>query len=210
MKVRRLFVIGGGAFLVNLLLFAVMERMASRQAVDLKAPSTALSIDFVRLKRDPEPVSVKPREKPPEKKVEQDLMTPPTPVPRPKPLRVQEINMQMPRIDLAMNISGVPFLGKMSNSDFSGLSEAIPLVRTAPLYPPSALSRKIEGRVRVLFTVTENGAVAEPEVIESEPPNVFNAAALRAIRNWKFRKKMVDGVPVAWKSVQTIIFRLER
>jgi periplasmic protein TonB len=207
---RRRISIGGCALLINVLLFAVMERMAAQGPVSLSVPPSALSVDFVRLKRDPEPPKVKPREKPPEKKPEPDLVRPDLQVPRPQPLRVRDIDLRMPRIDLAMNISGVPFLGEMSDAGFSGLSEAIPLVRTPPLYPPSALSRKIEGHVKILFTVNEDGAVVDPEVIEAKPPNIFDSSAIRAIRNWKFRKKMVDGAAVSWKAVQTIIFELDR
>lgn len=211
MKTQRLWSIGGGALLINGLLFVLMERMSAQEPIGLTTPAPALAIDFVRLKKQPEPPQITPREKPPEQKPTQpDLLQPDIPVPRPQPLRVSDIDMNMPRLDLAMNISGVPYSGEMSAGNFSGLSEAIPLVRTAPLYPPSALSRKIEGRVKILFTVSEDGTVLDPKVIASEPPNVFDSSALRAIRKWKFRKKMNEGRAVAWQSLQTIIFKLDR
>lgn len=211
MSKQRFLSIGGGALLINCLLFVLMERMSAQQPVNLTAPPSALAIDFVRLKKQPEPPKIKPREKPPEKKQQTpDLLPPDVSVPRPQPLRVKDISMSMPHMDLAMNISGVPFMGEVANAGFSGLSEAIPLVRTAPLYPPSALSRRIEGRVKILFTVTEEGAVLDPKVIEADPPHVFDSSALRAIRKWKFRKKIADGKPVSWQSVQTIIFKLDR
>lgn len=209
---QRYLVIGGGALLINLLLFVLMARMAAQRPLNLTALPAGLSIDFVRLKKQLEPPKVKPREKPPEKKQQhqQQVPVPDVTVPRPKPLRVKDIDMKMPAMDLAMHISGVPFKGEMGGSGFGNITEAIPLVRTAPLYPPSALTRKIEGRVKVLFTVSENGSVLDPKVIEADPPNVFNSSALRAIRKWKFRKKIADGKPVSWQSVQTIIFKLDR
>lgn len=210
MNTRRLYCIGGGALLINSLLFVLMERMSAQQPVNLTAPPSVLAIDFVRLKRQPEPPKIKPREKPPEKKQQPDLLQPDMPIPRPQPLQVKDINMSMPRLDLSMDVTGTPFSGEMSAGGFNGLSEAIPLVRTAPLYPPSALSRRIEGKVKILFTVTEDGAVMNPKVIQADPPHVFDSSALRAIRKWKFRKKMVDGQPVSWQSVQTIIFKLDR
>lgn len=208
---QRFATIGGGALLINALLFVLMERMSSQDPVKLMAPSSTLAIDFVRLKKQPEPPKIKPREKPPEKKQPTpELIQPDIPVPQPQALRVRDINMSMPKLDLSMNISGTPFTGSMGAGDFSGLSEAIPLVRTSPLYPPRALSRRIQGKVKILFTVTEDGAVMDPKVIASEPPDVFDSAALRAIRRWKFRKKIVDGKPVSWQSLQTIIFKLDR
>lgn len=81
----------------------------------------------------------------------------------------------------------------MADAEFSGSSEAIPLVRTAPLYPPSALSRKIEGRFKVLCTVTEDGSVLDPKIIEADPLNVFDSSAMCTIRKWKLRMKVING-----------------
>jgi len=108
-----------------------------------------------------------------------------------------------------MNISGVPFKGEMGGG-MGGLREAIPLVRISPLYPPRALSRRIEGRVKIEFTVSEEGKVINPIVVAAKPKGVFNRAALRAIRKWKFNKRLVDGLPVQWQTVQTIIFQMDK
>ncbi|MGR9054276.1 MAG: TonB family protein [Gammaproteobacteria bacterium] len=211
MTKSRLAIIGTSALTINLVLFVLMEAMSVQAPLNLKAIASVLSVDFVRLKKQPEPPKIQEREKPPEHKPEQhNLLTPDVSVPRPRPLRVNDIDIDIPRIDLSMSIAGVPFSGVMADTGMGGLTEAIPLVRTAPLYPPSALSRRIQGHVKVLFTVNEEGNVEEPKVIEAKPSTVFDNAALRAIRKWKFRKKIVDGQPVSWQSVQTIIFKLER
>jgi len=211
MKRRRLGYIGAGALLINGLLFVLMERMSVQEAVDLKAVPATLAIDFVRLKRQPEEERIKPREQLPEK-----TETTPEPianqmnVPKPQAPRVNELNVQMPHLDLAMHVSGTPYAGVMAAAKIGGFAEAVPLVRTSPLYPPSALARRQEGTVTVRFTVSEEGDVIDPEVIESTPSSVFDSSALRAIRNWKFRKKIVNGQAVAWQSLQTIIYKLER
>lgn len=211
MNRQRILSVGGGALCINVLLFILMEAMSVQPPLNIKAPESVLSIDFVRLKKQPEPPETKPREMPPEKKPPQEnLLTDDLAVPKPQPLRIKDVDMQLPRLDLSMNVAGVPFLGRMADTGFGGLTEAIPLVRTAPLYPPNALNRRIEGHVKVLFTVNEEGRVIDPKVIEARPANIFNSSALRAIRRWKFRKKMENGQPVSWQSVQTIIFKLER
>ena len=210
MKTRLLF-IGGGALIINTLLFILMESMSAPKAIQLNAPAPKLSIDFVRLKKKPAPTPIKPRNKPKKKlKKPDNLMLPDMPTPNSTSIRVKNINIKIPKMDLSMNISGVPFRGQLANSGLGGLSEAIPLIRTSPLYPPRALSRKIEGKVKVLFTITKEGTVINPKVIQATPEKTFNRAALRAIRKWKFKKKLVDGEAVSWQSVQTISFKLAK
>jgi len=46
--------------------------------------------------------------------------------------------------------------------------------------------------------------------MESDPPRLFDEAALRAIERWKFRPKIVDGTPVEQRAKQTIEFTLQQ
>lgn len=209
MIAKRHTAIGLGAVFINLLLFAVMERMASQRPVLLKMPTDTLVIDFVRLKREPPVPQMKERVKPKQPKNE-PLTVPELSVPSPKPVKVNPVAMNVPNMDLALNIAGQPFKGEMGSGGLGSIQEAMPLIRTAPLYPPSALAKRIEGKVKILFTVTEEGTVVDAQVIESQPKGVFDSTALRAIRHWKFQKKNVDGQAVRWQSVQTIYFKLER
>jgi protein TonB len=66
----------------------------------------------------------------------------------------------------------------------------------------------VEGYVTIRFTVTDDGTVSNPKVIESRPPRVFDRAALAAIKRWKFRPKFVNGVAVEQNGVQTIEFTI--
>jgi protein TonB len=52
--------------------------------------------------------------------------------------------------------------------------------------------------------------VANPSVIDSEPPRLFNRDALRAILRWKFKPRIVDGQPVARDAEQTIEFKMNQ
>ncbi|MYF51747.1 MAG: energy transducer TonB, partial [Gammaproteobacteria bacterium] len=51
--------------------------------------------------------------------------------------------------------------------------------------------------------------VSDVKVMESDPPRLFDEAALAAMQRWKFRPKIVDGTPVAQRAKQTIEFVLE-
>jgi len=78
--------------------------------------------------------------------------------------------------------------------------EMLPLVAVTPTYPTRAASRGIEGWCLVSFTVSGTGAVIEEtvEVLDAEPPNIFNRSSVRAARRFKFQPRVVsgEGVPV--------------
>jgi protein TonB len=84
-------------------------------------------------------------------------------------------------------------------------TDAIPYVRIEPTYPRAALARGIEGWVRVQFSVTASGAVTDVQIIEADPPRLFDKAALDAVRQWRYRPKIVDGRPEERVGLQTLI-----
>jgi protein TonB len=89
-------------------------------------------------------------------------------------------------------------------------TNVIPLVRIPPRYPMRAARRKIEGWVKVEFTITETGAVKDALVVESQPGDIFNSSALDAIRKWKFKPKIIDGETFEQRAVQILQFKLKK
>jgi len=55
-----------------------------------------------------------------------------------------------------------------------------------PVYPPELKAEKLHETVRVRYIVDENGAIASPEVLNGDQR--LHAAALAAIRQWKYRQ----------------------
>lgn len=86
----------------------------------------------------------------------------------------------------------------------------IPLERVPPKYPARAAERHIEGWVKIEFTITTSGEVENAVVVEAEPAEVFDQAALKAINQWTFKEKIVNGVAVEQRAVQTLQFKLTR
>ena len=85
----------------------------------------------------------------------------------------------------------------------------LPIVRVAPVYPARALSRGLEGFVDLQFTVTTTGTVKDPIVLQSTS-SLFERAAIRAVLKFKYKPRVVDGVPVEVPGVKTrISFQLE-
>lgn len=94
---------------------------------------------------------------------------------------------------------------EMQGMDLSLTSdgEYLPLVRMEPQYPRRAAERGIEGWVTVEFTVTEDGTVADPFILQAEPENIFNRAAIKAVLRFKYKPKVVNGVAQSVEGVRT-------
>jgi protein TonB len=78
---------------------------------------------------------------------------------------------------------------------------ALQRVRTVqPDYPPAALAAGREGRVELSFNVDGAGKVRDVRVVQSSPPGVFDEAARRAVRQWRYAPR--DGADAAVETVE--------
>jgi len=73
------------------------------------------------------------------------------------------------------------------------LPEAIVTVK--PIYPEEARRAGITGGVMVMAHVREDGTVDDCRVVKSIPE--LDAAAIAAVRQWRFKPAMSKGLPVA-------------
>ncbi|MCH2040668.1 MAG: energy transducer TonB [Saccharospirillaceae bacterium] len=93
----------------------------------------------------------------------------------------------------------------------SGDGEYLPIVKVAPTYPRRAAQKGIEGYVVVEFTVSKLGTVINPMVIEADPANIFNRAALNAAKKFKYKPKIENGKAIEVTGVRNIIrFELDK
>jgi protein TonB len=74
-----------------------------------------------------------------------------------------------------------------------------------PAYPPQAKTRNVEGWVDVAFTVDPDGRTTNVRVISAQPATTFDAAAVDAVRRWRYAP-----LPVAQDANVRLRFRLER
>jgi TonB family protein len=63
---------------------------------------------------------------------------------------------------------------------------ARPIQRATPQYPNPLRAARIEGWVAIDFGITSGGGVTDALVVASEPPFIFEAAALAAMRHWVY------------------------
>ena len=64
---------------------------------------------------------------------------------------------------------------------------------SAPVYPADFRVKGVGGKVTVQYDVTPQGQVVNAQVVASEPPGLFDAAALEAVGSWRFRPRVRDG-----------------
>ena len=160
------------------------------------------NLDFVRVKRNEalntEDFTPEKPPKPPETPPE----TPPQDMDNVDP-NAPTINIAAPTMAMDSNIGG-PGGMNIAEGDY------LPIVRVAPVYPARALSRGLEGHVDLSFTVTSAGTVRDPIVMFSTS-SLFERAATRAVLKFKYKPRVVDGVPVDVPNVKTrITFRIEK
>lgn len=120
---------------------------------------------------------------------------------KPQPKRVQQtIDFSLQQGQVGRVAEGAPA---------GGASRApVPVNTPAPLYPRDAARRGVEGSVVVEFTITAVGDTADIEIVESNPPGVFDAEVRRTVGQWKFQPALENGRPAEKRVRQTIDFNL--
>ena len=132
-------------------------------------------------------------------------------------LKQEELPKPQPSVEQTPSTSEAPVstpqsVSRTAPAEVSSIptisSGVIPLERVPPKYPISAANRHIEGWVKVEFTITTSGTVKDASVVEAEPAEIFNGAALKAILQWRFKEKIINGVAVEQRAVQRLQFKL--
>jgi TonB family protein len=84
------------------------------------------------------------------------------------------------------------------------LPQPAKLFDVRPVYPQKAREARITGTVLVEITIGTDGAVTDARVLRSIP--LLDAAALEAVRQWRYDVTLVNGVPTPMRMVVTIPF----
>lgn len=205
------------ALLINLGLFTMMHLMTSSDRIERNAIEEVQLLDFVRVKKDTV-TEIKERQLPEKPKLPEKTPPPPKMVPPTQQVKAPAPKMAAPNIKVPLNIAGGPYLGEFSAAPSNPVAPAAvadyaqvtPLVRIPPRYPRNASRRGIEGVVKVAFTISKEGRVVNPHVLTANPAGVFDKAAIKAIKKWKFNPKIVDGQAVEQTAAQEITFRLSK
>ena len=176
-------------------LFWMMQYLIDTADRELNEGASGHLVDFVRLKRDEsiERRQLKPKNPPP----------PDAPPPQPPTPKLDNLNPNAEKIA----ISAVPVETdiEMSGGFSLGVGEGdyLPIVKVAPIYPQRALSRGVQGFCVVQYTVTRQGTIRDPVVVESMcSSSLFHRASVQAALKFKYKPRVIDGQAVEVPGVQ--------
>ena len=199
------------AILLTLFMFSIMQALVSNDGVFEKPNRESSYLNFIRLNTQEAELNKKDRRLP-------EPPPPPDEVPETPEFSAEidsitaNLSMNLPTIGIPINSGDGPYLGTLAQGNgLAGFdTDVIPVVRVQPAYPRRAKQAGIEGYVTMEVLIRADGTVTRARVMESDPPRLFDEAALRAIERWKFRPKIVNGTPVEQRAKQTIEFTLQQ
>lgn len=170
-----------GVLATTLILFS-MRTLIAMQPEDDVEPRQRHTLEFVRLKRD-EVVNID--EVP---RFDELLDTLP-----PEPPKISSGDDSVETISLPTTAAPAPT--GTGHTALSGIVDGpvVAMMHVRPEYPPSAITRGIEGHVVVAFDVSADGLVHNIRIVGSSHP-VFERAALRAAERFRYKPAVVDGV----------------
>lgn len=196
-------------------LFVLMMALVFNSNSGITEDDGSNPISFVR-PPEPEPEPKTKERKPPDEPEPPDEPPPPSQpttstMSKPQPAAP---NMDVPNIDTASSLEGQPFMGGAAPSPGGGGqgmgdSSSLQVVRQVkPTYPSTAKQAEIEGKVTLSFTVNPDGTVSNIEIVDANPPRMFDAAAKQAMARSKFKPATENGQPVATRATKTLNFQL--
>ncbi|MEL7448891.1 MAG: energy transducer TonB [Pseudomonadota bacterium] len=194
----RLPVIVMAAIAINAVMFGIIQFMVVNRQMRLTDTNDFDIANFIRMHEQSREVRSRRDPKAPQKpdtEAQQELNRLAA---APEGGTVSGIAVDLPAIDIEIDTGGGIQIAR----------ELTPLVRIPARYPENARLKGVEGYVTLRFTVTETGAVADPVILRSDPPGVFDRSALRAVLKWKYQPQLADGKPVSVVTRARVIFKL--
>ncbi len=79
--------------------------------------------------------------------------------------------------------------------------------KVAPEYPAEAQEKKIQGAVKLQVVVQKDGSVVVQRAVEGNP--IFYAAAIEAVRQWRYESTFLNGQPIDMDMVIIVTFLLD-
>jgi protein TonB len=181
--------------MVTAALFWTMQYLIETADRELNEGTSGNLVDFVRLKRDE---SIQRRQLKPKK-------PPPPDAPPPQPPTPQLDNLNPNAEKIAISAAPVETDIEMTGGFSLGVGEGdyLPIVKVAPIYPQRALSRGVEGYCVVQYTVTRQGTIRDPFVVEDQcTSSLFHRASVQAALKFKYKPRVIDGQAVEVPGVQ--------
>ena len=170
-------------------IYALVTGLARKAVEVIKKPLTATIIEEIKLPPPPPPppkkVEVQPKTPPPP---EQPYIPPPD-IPPPVVPTESVIAAPVTTPPPAPYVIAPPPPPTPAPAPKPAVRKGItPIVRVEPVYPREAIRAGVQhGLVLARLQVDEKGLVTAVNIVESNPPRVFDREVVRALSQWKFQ-----------------------
>jgi protein TonB len=88
----------------------------------------------------------------------------------------------------------------------TGVMTARLIHRVQPSYPAAASLIQLEGTVELRAIIATDGSVRNLEVVRGNP--ILAAAAVEAVREWRYQPTRLSGIPVEVETIITVQFQM--
>ncbi len=186
-----------------------MQKMTSIQSDAIKKNIKPIELNYLRDKKDTvieKKQRIRPKE--PIKKIEPKKIEMKTSLKLNKNVKIQALNVNQ-NIDLSAinSLSGAKI---NIGSDLLDANMLTALRRVNPKYPRRAKIKRQEGFVQLTFKIDSSGFVSDVQVVASNPKDVFEQEAIKAIKKWRFKPSKDDVVGSSKHATITFNFKLAR
>ncbi len=103
-------------------------------------------------------------------------------------------------------LSASPRIPSRSLPISQGVTDGVVIHRVQPVYPETARQARLEGRVVLQATVTEDGTVRDMKVVSGHP--MLARAAQDAVAQWRYKPYRLNGKPVSMPTEIKLDFKL--
>ena len=139
--------------------------------------------------------------------------------PKPKPVQPAQVDAPDPMAAATgstdKNIAGIVTSGitiakpvQQSLRVSQGVLQGQIINKVPPRYPANAIRMRIEGGVSIGATITKDGDVINVKQLSGDKS--LGAAAVDAVKQWKYKPYMLDGHPVEIQTTISVDFKLPR
>ncbi|MGA8149687.1 MAG: TonB family protein [Terriglobales bacterium] len=182
------------------------ETVAStaKKPVLISVPSATEAPEPVKTVADASDAIVVTTETP--KPVAQKPVSQETPDPAAPPLDVASDSSDKAISGLVDTHAAVPHAAPQTLRVSQGVSQGLLVKKVPPAYPPQAVQMHIQGSVQLLASIAKDGNISAVKLISGDP--ILGAAAMDAVKQWKYKPYYLNGQPMEIQTQITVNFSL--
>ncbi len=128
--------------------------------------------------------------------------------PAPSAMEIPTTGAAAPPPDLGSSAGTIPKPMLQTLNISQGVSRGLMIKKVQPIYPKNALFMRIEGAVELMATISKSGDISQVKVLSGDAQ--LTAAAIDAVKQWKYRPYLLNGEPVEIQTQVTINFKLPK